>query len=538
MVIRPGTVIEDGTIVIRDGRITSVRGAEDWPADHRLLDMTGKTIYAGLIDGYREEPVTISEPPEHAVYWNVNIRPERSTARLLSLDESRVQDLMDSGITAALVSPGEGIFKGSAALVLVSTDRPETSVLKPDVAQSAELTVPRRFGGPRLYPSSPMGAVALARQALYDAIWYRDAWRVANEHSDVNRPEINASLAALQPVVAGEMPILVTTTNELMALRADRFAREFGVQLIIVGSGNEYRRLQAIAELQRPLVVPLNFPDPPNVETADDAREATLESLMHWDLAPENPARLAGAGVEFAFTSQGLDDADELLKRVRQAVARGLDPETALAALTTVPAAICGAADQVGSIETGKLANLVVADGDLFDKETKVLETWVAGRRHVVEEPPERQMGGKWRLESPASNRESGSPEMITETFELVIRGQGQQLSGTWSMVESKPDQAPAEDKTAEDKTAEDKTAEDKTADKTAEDKTSAPAGADKMTEVKDLKLQGSRLSGSFRARIPTIRKKPVGPNSRWSSTPTTSRAPGCWCCPMDRVAR
>ncbi|MDG2012093.1 MAG: hypothetical protein P8J33_01215, partial [Pirellulaceae bacterium] len=281
IVVSPGNVIEDGVIVIRQGRIVSVRNAGDLPAGHRVIDLAGKTIYAGFIDGYSEQEIVISEAPEHARYWNANIRPERDVTQLFGWEEEATEAFIKNGITAALVTPGAGIFKGQAALVLASETDPEQSVLANQVAQSAELTVQRRFGGPRIYPSSPMGAVALARQAMYDAQWYATAWGVANQQTNLNRPERNASLEALGKVLRNEQPLLVSTSNELMVLRADRFAREFNVPLMIVGNGNEYRRLAEIAQLNRPLILPVNFASAPSVGTPEDAMNVSLESLMH-----------------------------------------------------------------------------------------------------------------------------------------------------------------------------------------------------------------------------------------------------------------
>ena len=193
VVVRPGTEIEDANVVIRDGRIVSVRGSDNWPADHRVIDMSGKKIYAGFIDGYSEQEVMISEAPEHARYWNANIRPGRDVTRLFAWDDGATDDFKSNGITAVLVSPGEGIFKGQAALLLADEVGMERGVIVPNVAVAAELTVQRRFGGPRIYPSSPMGAVALARQAMLDAKWYQQAWQVVSDKSDVNLSLIHIS---------------------------------------------------------------------------------------------------------------------------------------------------------------------------------------------------------------------------------------------------------------------------------------------------------------------------------------------------------
>ncbi|MGI9517184.1 MAG: amidohydrolase family protein, partial [Pirellulaceae bacterium] len=480
VVTRPGTVIDNGVIVVRDGRIVSVRGADDWPADHRIIDLSDKTVYAGFIDGYSEQEIVISsEAPEHARYWNANIRPERDMGEMFAWDEGATDELRDNGITAVLVSPGTGIFKGQTALVLTSETNPEQAILAREVAQAAELTVQRRFGGPRIYPSSPMGAVALARQAMLDAQWYRDAWEVATDQPDLNRPEVNDSLAALAKVIAGQQPLLVDTSNELMVLRAKRFADEFDAQLMIVGNGNEYRRLEHVAKLDVPLILPVNFPSPPAVATPEDAMNVTLESLMHWDLAPENPAKLAEAGVDFAFTSKGLDSSSDFLKRIRHAVTRGLDADTALSALTVNPAGYFGVSDQVGSIETGKLANFVITDGDLFDDDTKIVETWVAGERHVIEQPPMRLVAGTWQIDTDTE-----------QTFTIKIRGSGGSLSGDVDLAsgETSPgDSGPSSNQ--EDGEEEGDEEEDDEEDTEKE-----------TLSAKSLVLVGTRLSGSFKS--------------------------------------
>ncbi len=511
VVVHPGSVIDDATIVIRDGRIASVRGVNDWPADHQVIDMTGKTIYAGLIDGYREEEIVISETPEHARYWNVNIRPERDVTQSLAWDEETVSKLRENGITAALVSPGEGIIKGAASLLLCEANNLEQSVISKGVAQSMELTVQRRFDGPRIYPSSPMGAVALARQALYDARWYRDSWQAANTQPNINRPEINESLQALQAVVNGKQPILVSTSNELMTLRADRFAREFNLKLIVVGSGNEYRRIHEIAQLKLPVIVPLNFPKAPNVKSPEDELEVTLEALMHWDLAPENPARLAKAGVEFAFTTDGLEGPEQYLQRVRQAVARGLNADVALAAMTTVPARLYGVESQVGSIETGKLANLIVTDGDLFSGKTNIVETWVAGKRFKVEKSDSEKPIGKWKLFGLKSSDNSSNDPNATGSdrfYKLDVIEKQKELSASIRYLRTHRDANnvlvevdsftdPAEEPESRER---EPAPENEKAKEPAEARATEPIADEvpKKQDVKDLQHSVSRLTGSF----------------------------------------
>ena len=107
-------------------------------------------------------------------------------------------------------------------------------------------------------------------------------------------------------------------------MRADRFAREFGLRAIIHGSGREYRRLDEIVATGRAVILPVNFPQPPSVATVEESLDVSLADLMHWDIAPENPARLDAAGVTFALTSHGLRDQATFLAAVRRAIERGL----------------------------------------------------------------------------------------------------------------------------------------------------------------------------------------------------------------------
>ncbi|MCA9228731.1 MAG: amidohydrolase family protein, partial [Planctomycetales bacterium] len=294
--------------------------------------------------------------------------------------------------------------------------------MKADVAQHIRLTVSR--GSREQYPNSPMGAVALARQTMYDADWFGDAWQAWKASSSASRPENNDALAALSQWRDGDGLLVIDAINELYALRADDFAREFKLNAVLRGSGNEYRRLDAIRETGRPVLVPVAFPKAPNVATPEAARQATLESLMHWELAPENPARLQAAGIRIAICTHGLADVGSFLKSVRQAVERGLSADDALRALTQTPAELYGIADRTGTVEAGKLANLLVTDSDLFGEKSKVLETWVLGQRHEHTRDPLFDVRGQWNLKLAPKPSQGGD-------IELKIAGELSKLEGT-----------------------------------------------------------------------------------------------------------
>ena len=157
--------------------------------------------------------------------------------------------------------------------------------------------------------------------------------------------------------------------------------------------------------------------------TPEAALDVSLDRLMHWDLAVENPGRLAEAGVKIALTSRGLKDPATFLAAVRKAVKRGLKPEAALRALTITPAELFEAGDRLGTLEVGKAANIVVASGPLFEAKTKVLETWVDGDRHEVETRPQVDLRGTWAVDVV-------KPDGQQETLTLEISGKPGKLAG------------------------------------------------------------------------------------------------------------
>lgn len=427
VVTRPGAVARDVTVVVRGDRIAAIGKNVQIPAGARAVDLRGKTVYAGLIDAFTEQ--SVSRTDSSARYWNAQVRPANRVTDSYSRDSSLNSSLRKQGVGARLIAPSGGVVKGFGAVVLTSNSSSRFSVVGRDVTQHARLTASRN--GERTYPNSPMGAVALARQSQYDAQWYRDAWDAADADSTLTRPERNVDLAALNETRKRRVPFVIDTSNELFFLRADRFAREFGLRLIVHGSGNEYRRLADIAATGRSVILPVNFPKPPNVGTLEASLNVTTESLMHWDLAPENPKRLASAGVTFAFCSQGLSDRGKFLEQIRKAVDRGLHPNDALRALTTVPAKLFGVDDQIGTVEPGRLANLVITDGPLFESKTKIVETWIAGERFEFAADPQRQPAGEWALIA------NDAPQSFPKRLQLSLEGT-EKLKGHVSATISK----------------------------------------------------------------------------------------------------
>jgi imidazolonepropionase-like amidohydrolase len=445
LVVSPGRVVESGVLILRDGVIEAAGAGVTVPPDAEVRDLKGRTVYPGFIDAYASWPPEAGKkaggegkggkkrrkkepkeekpaeaPPGGARHWNPNVTPDLRVDARYAPDEEADRPWRSQGVTARLLAPPRGVLRGTSVLVGTGEGDVGRLVLTPQVAMHASLDPdPQRSEG---YPSSAMGAIALLRQACCDADWYGRAWEAYARGKGVPRPEANAPLEALQRWLAGRLPVLFDCSDELGVLRAQRIAQEFALNAIVRGSGREYRRLDAVKAAGLPLVLPLVFPGAPDVRTPEAALGVSLKELMHWDLAPENPGRLDRSGVRIAFTGEGLDRPEDFLPALRKAVARGLDKEAALKALTVTPAALFGVSDRLGTLEPGKAAHLVVADGDLFDPKGKarVLETWVDGRRYEADPWQGGDPRGVWELAS-------ADPAVAAS---LVLEGEPGKLSG------------------------------------------------------------------------------------------------------------
>jgi imidazolonepropionase-like amidohydrolase len=424
LVTRPGETIEDATIIIRDGRIEYSGTKSEVPADARVWDMTGRTIYAGFIDAYsqygmpeglktfqpggaeegppRKMPPTPDSPGPSS--WNPLVTPERDAKNYFKPNKKEADKLTDAGFTATATYPARGIFRGQGLLVHTHGNTISEAALKTKLAQFISFArwQESRTSQPSdgyTYPSSTMGSIALTRQTLYDAQWHKTVTEgYARETKNVDKPKENAALEAMHSLVEGKQWALFRAEDELGYERIAKVAGEFSLDYAILGNGYEYRRAENLRKLGKTIILPLSFPGTPEVERPDKALGLSLEQLQHWELAPSNPAFLSEAGVSFCFTSH-FNSGDSFWKGVRESVKRGLSEEAALAAITTIPARLCQVDKRLGTVEMGKIANLTIATGNLFaDDKARVSELWINGE--YMEEKPAGtiDLSGSWEF--------------------------------------------------------------------------------------------------------------------------------------------
>ena len=372
----PGSVIEKGVILIDGERITDVGAALTAPTGWRVIDANGKTIYAGFIDGYSTRGLKLPDPPAApspravnttapATMWTENrkgIRAQIDASKHVDL-ATVMGDCHKAGFTAAFLNPGQGTIRGGGTFAMLTDDKPNPAPL------GMELSF--RGGTGAGYPSSLMGIVALMRQTFLDAI-----------HQNQFPPEKpDADLTALAPLLTGRSVGVFHVDTEVDVVRALAMGEEFKFNVILKGGRDAHKRAAWLAERKVPLLADIAVGTEPKVEpTADGPPAGVLEERRdNWRIRATGPKKLHEAGVKFAFISDG-DSLPRFLQNVREVVKQGLPREAALAALTTSPADILGRSTDLGTIAKGKLANIVIASGDIFAEGSRVESVIVAGK--------------------------------------------------------------------------------------------------------------------------------------------------------------
>ena len=217
-----------------------------------------------------------------------------------------------------------------------------------------------------------MGVIAFVRQSFLDAQHY----------ATVKNPD-DPALEAMQPFIARKLPVAFQANQTREILRVLKMAKELNLEPIVAGGRGAADVTGDLKTQNVRVIYSLNYPQRPRA-LAPDADE-TLETLRDRADAPKTPGALAKAGVAFAFESAGLSDPKDFVKNAAKAIKAGLAEEAAIRALTLEAATIAGVGDRLGSIEKGKIANLVVTDGNLFDERTKITRVFVEGRSVALE---------------------------------------------------------------------------------------------------------------------------------------------------------
>jgi imidazolonepropionase-like amidohydrolase len=398
-----GPVIERGTVVIRNGLIAAVGAAVTAPADARVIDGAGLTVYPGLIDanttlgipqpspsptgagrgggGIGAAVATPAAPPAPTLAASAfspnmaqpGLQPETLAVDSIQPGGAQIEAARGAGITAALVAPREGIFIGQSAFINLAGETTQQMIVRSPVALHVGFTPLRGT-----YPGSLMGVFAALRQMLLDAGRLREANQIyARNPKGLRRPEQDRSLVALFPVLAREMPVIMHVNTEREIGRALDLAQEFNLRVIISGGSESWKVTNRLRDV--PVLLSLNFPKRTTAQVPE-ADPDPLRVLRERVDAPKTAGRLAAAHVRFAFQSGAMTNISDYLANASKAIESGLTRDEALRALTINAAEILGVADRLGTIEVGKIANLTITRGDLFERNARITHVFIDGQ--------------------------------------------------------------------------------------------------------------------------------------------------------------
>jgi imidazolonepropionase-like amidohydrolase len=436
-----GPRVENTTVIISRGVIKAVAKDAAIPDEAWVIEGKGLIVYPGFIDSFTDVGIAAtpapsggeggarSQPPaSRGPEDRPGSTPWRSAADEASLSDKRVETWRSAGFTTVISAPKGGMFPGQASLLDLAGERNGDMVVKTPVAVPVSLQPAGGFGS---FPGSLMGSIAYVRQVWLDTDWSTKAQAIYEKNPrGVARPRFDRTEQALAEALEDHALVLIPANNATQIRRAFDLIDRWHVNGVLYGGQMSYEVANEIAAKKLPVLVDLKWPE--TEKDADPDEVPSLKTLRFRDRAPSSPAALAKAGVKFAFYSGAITSPKDMLKAAKKSIDAGLSPDAAIRAFTLTPAEIFGVADRLGSIEKGKIANLVVTDGDIFDEKTKIKLVFVDGRKFTIREPekpkdpPKGDLTGKWKLSytTPEGPEES--------TADIAMAGDGS-LSGTLS---------------------------------------------------------------------------------------------------------
>lgn len=429
-----GAVVEKGTVVIRDGIIADAGSSATIPAGAFVIDGTGLTVYPGLIDGYSnwgipqtagaapaatgrggatqqslvsalqggQQQTPRSQGPEDRPGTNTWVK----AADQVRPSDSRLESARSAGFTTAMTFPRGGLVGGHGAAVNLGGGTSGAMVVEPSIGLLMSFTSSGYSG----YPGTQMGMLAYFRQLWMDADHYRQSKKAYESNpSGVKRPGYDRSIEHL----AGYPRILLPAPTPVQMERVLKLAAELKEKPVLYGVVEGYRMADALKQAGIPAILNSRWPARPR--DADPEQQDSLRVLEVRDMAPQSPKALAAAGVRFAMSSEGVETPRDIIRALKKSIDLGLSKDEALKALTLHPAEIFGLSGKLGSIESGKIANLTVTDGDLFDERTKVRMVFIDGVKYVPapQAPPGTGSGGPPGAGRPQEETEEIDEEVI-----------------------------------------------------------------------------------------------------------------------------
>ncbi|MGA8538578.1 MAG: amidohydrolase family protein [Terriglobales bacterium] len=378
-------VIENGVIVMQGGKITGVgaAGSVNVPSDAQIIDATGMTVYPGLIDSETQlglTEISAEATTNDLVELSDEIMPQLHTAEAFHAESALIPVARINGITNAVVAPdSDDTLPGQDSFIQLAGANATEMLMIRDNAMPLNFTGDQRRnkGGfdKRKFPSTRMGLAAQLRQAFIDAQDYKAKWAdydrkkadaAQNKKPEPLAPKRDLKSEALLPYLDGKKTIVLAAESASDLQTAVNLANEFKLKFVLNHISHSQPVLDYVASLKVPVIVGPIYETP-----KEDERYDAVYSL---------PAQLYKRGVKIVFASYSAHNVRNLPDQAGFATAFGLPYDEALKAITLNAAEIWGVADQLGSLDVGKTANVVVANGDPLDVKTDVKQVFIQGR--------------------------------------------------------------------------------------------------------------------------------------------------------------
>ncbi len=443
-----GSTIDKGTVVVRDGLIQAVGADARVPSDAQVFDGTGLTVYPGFIDaltnlglpaarattpsgpggggGGAAAAAATTQGPSSNSNYPAGFRPEETTMDEIRAGDAQFEANRAAGFTTALTVGRERIFNGQSALINLAGDSVSGMTVKSPVAVHVTFSTI-----PGTYPGSLLGTFSALRQMFNDARRHEQLLKMyAANPRGMKRPEADKSLEALIPALNRQMPVVLGANRENEIVRALDLAAEYNLNVIIAGGQEAWKFSDRLKKQNVAVLLSLNFPKR-TAAASPDADPEDMDTLRFRAETPKTAGKLAAAGVKFAFQGGGATSVNDFLANAVKATDGGLSKEAAIRAMTLSSAEIFGVADRLGSVETGKIANLTVVKGDLFGKEKTITHVFIDGKLFEPKPPATPLPGGRG-----ARPDGTGGPALpnVGGTYSIRIEAPGQTLTGSLNL--------------------------------------------------------------------------------------------------------
>ena len=382
------------TLIIRNDRVVAVGNDLRIPKDAVVIDLNGKYVYASFVELHTDygladvKASSSGTAPEYerkdgksAFGWNRAIRADQHAVNNFQHRAAEAKKLRNNGIGVVLTHHHDGIVRGTGALVALANLEEQLCVLSPHTARFFSF---EKGSSAQQYPSSQMGSIALLRQTLLDLEWYKKGGRNDEQHLHLE-----------EMMRYEKLPAFFSVQDKLSGLRALELGQSHKLPFIVMGSGDAYQWADEYAAKKARVLIPLRFPETPDLNNPFIARDIGLRELKHWELAPYNARILRDAKVATAFSLREVEKPFEVFYQLAHT---GLSEDEILAGLTVNAAQFVGQEQMIGRLRPGMLANFLILDNQLTAAKNHLRAHWILGVHHEVDVKDEFPVAGSYRV--------------------------------------------------------------------------------------------------------------------------------------------